>query len=192
MPKYILLNGPAGVGKDTLGEMLAEKLRKDGRDVYVDKFAAPLKDTVAQFFNLSPSDRKFYFETPEKEKAQARFCMATPRQALINFSENWAKPTFGQSIFAKLCLERNADFDGIVIITDCGFTVEYTTVRDALPNGSTFLVRLERAGMTFDGDSREFINEPRGCVDTGLDISESMKMLTMQAESWLEAHREQA
>lgn len=184
MPKYLLLNGPAGVGKDTLGAMAKESLNSSGYPVKLDKFSAPLKSAVAAFLGLSPAEFEYYFETPEKEKPQTRFCGVTPRQALINFSEDYAKPTFGEAVFAKACLERNKNFEGIVIITDCGFTIEANTIFDAMGRNA-FLVCLEREGLTFEGDSREYVARPHGYVDTGNEVGVSLQQLMVQVNTWL-------
>jgi len=186
MTKYLLINGPAGVGKDTLGQLIAEYLTNVGETVLLDKFAAPLKKSVGDFLDLTAAERKYYFETPEKNKPQDRFHGATPRQALINFSEAWAKPTFGQPVFAKKCVERNAGLNAVVVVTDCGFTIEADVIYGQAESGDVMLVALERDGLTFESDSREYImNRPRVRISTDSDVMESHEKLKAAVNEWL-------
>lgn len=184
MTRYILLNGPAGVGKDTLGGMLQEQLAKRGIKAIEDKFAMPLKRGVAAFMGLSDAEYRYYFETPEKNEPQRRFYGQTPRQALINFSEQYAKMTFGNRVFAKLCLDRNRDND-VVIITDCGFTAEAEEV--IAKADKVLLVRLEREGLGFAGDSREYVDNPDLTVSTSVDVADSLRDLVSAVTDWMRA-----
>lgn len=183
MTQYILINGPAGVGKDTLGAMLREQLALQNKKAIIDKFAAPLKRAVAAFMNLSDAEFQFYFETPEKNQPQRRFYGQTPRQALINFSEQYAKMTFGGRVFSMLCLDRNRDND-LVIITDCGFEIEADTIFAKAEK--VLLVRLVREGLTFAGDSREYVqNHPYVEVRTDCDVGDSLRQLMTAANDWM-------
>lgn len=155
MTKYIILNGPKKSGKDTIGQALHAKLTMRGIKSRKDKFAAPLKKAVGAFFELDEDMAKHYFEHPEaKDYPSHIFKGLTPRQALISFSEDWAKPKFGRDIFGHLLLMRNDGDDGCVVITDCGFSEEL----DPLDKTDVAVVRLHRHNTNFNGDSRGYIH----------------------------------
>ena len=160
MNKIILLNGPAGSGKDSLGSFLVPKLNK--ASIY--KFATPIKKAVAAMFNLSPEEYQFYFETPEgKNNPSPRFFNKTPRQWLISFSEDFAKVHGGKDVFGKIMTTnlRPAFANNMVenvIITDSGFQPEAEAVISSFRGECEFfLVRIHRNGFKFDGDSRGYI-----------------------------------
>jgi len=160
MNKIIFLNGPAGSGKDSIGNFLVPKLNK--ASIY--KFATPIKKAVAAMFNLSPEEYQFYFETPEgKNNPSPRFFNKTPRQWLISFSEDFAKVHGGTAVFGKLMANnltpafRNNMVNNVVI-TDSGFKPEADALIDVFRDECEFfLIRIHRNGFKFDGDSRGYI-----------------------------------
>lgn len=184
MPRFIIFNGPPRVGKDTLGKMLFEHLVSSGEACWVDKFAKPIKDSVAAMFSLTDAQREYYFETPEKDQPQKVFFGRTPRDVLIEFSERYAKLSFGNGIFGKLCLRRNPG-DWIVIITDGGFQAEVNELEKA--GCDCLVVQVCRTGLSFSGDSREWVAACHHTVkvSTDDDVTESFQHLVSATESWL-------
>lgn len=154
MPKYIVLNGPAKSGKDTIGQALHALLVMNGYKSIREKFAAPLKDGVAAFLGLTQAERLNYFEHPYiKDMKIKRFMGKTPRQMLISFSEDWVKPQFGKECFGELLRQRTASMQGYVVVTDCGFDDEL----EPFDKTDIAVIRLQRQGCTFEGDSRKYI-----------------------------------
>ena len=160
MNKVIFLNGPAGSGKDTIGRFLADKLER--ASIY--KFADPLKKAVSAFFDLTPEEYQFYFETQQgKNNPSPRFNNKTPREWLIGFSEDYAKKYGGKHVFGtimanKLTSNFNSGVTKTALITDSGFTEEAEEVLNRF--GTTvefFIVRLHRNGYNFTGDSRGYV-----------------------------------
>lgn len=163
MPRLILLNGPAGSGKDFAGEMLR---RADPRRVVVEKFARVLKEhchaaysLVTPFGEPLPHD---HFEA-RKEQPCHEFMGLRPRQVYIAFSELLMKPLHGKDVFGRILrddlsamLEMEPETD--VVVTDSGFREEAEALLQAFGAENTTLVRLHREGRTFAGDSRSYIS----------------------------------
>lgn len=159
--KIILLNGPAGSGKDTIGRFLVDRINNSS--IY--KFAEPIKDAVAAFLNLSSEERHYYFETQEgKNNPSPRFFGHTPRKFLIDFSETYAKTLGGKDVFGKiLATKLQLDFtQGLIktaVVTDSGFLDEAEAVLKAFPEDyEVYLFRLHRNNCSFLGDSRSHIS----------------------------------
>lgn len=175
MNKVVFLNGPAGSGKDTIGRFLSDKISKS--NIY--KFADPLKKAVAAFFELSPDEYQYYFETQEgKNTPSPRFNNKSPREWLIGFSEDYAKKYGGKHIFGTIMARKlHSNFNsGIIdtaIITDSGFTEEAEAVLNSFGNTVEFyLVRIHRNGFNFTGDSRGYIYlEKNHRLVNGFDIT---------------------
>lgn len=181
MNKIILLNGPAGSGKDTIGRFLVDKLNKAG--IY--KFADPIKKAVAALFDLSPEEYQFYFETQQgKNNPSPRFNNKTPREWLISFSEDFAKKNGGPQIFGKILGDKlRTNFSSGVIesavVTDSGFLPEAEAVLNTFGNEvDVYLIRLNRTGYKFDGDSRGYIHLkelfPNNVVELDVHNNEGM------------------
>lgn len=166
--KIIFLNGPAGSGKDTVGKSLGLYLPAYAQYNHVMKFSEPLKRQVAEILGLSKEEQEFYFETQEgKSFRSERFNGMTPRQALIQHSEEFAKKIGGQDVFGKYAAKKIRDMLNrdtelrTITFTDSGFVPEAQAVINAF--GDTFeywLVRLHRDGCTFAGDSRGYLDAP--------------------------------
>ena len=165
----IFLNGPAGSGKDTIGRFLVDKFSKAG--LY--KFAEPLKRAVGSFFSLNEEEYSYYFETQQgKATVGPRFYNKTPREWLIGFSELYAKTLGGKDVFGKLCAKKietnfNNGTHEVAIITDSGFVEEAKAVVDSFKGEDVdfLVVRLERDGLSFSGDSRGYFDLTGLCVN---------------------------
>lgn len=152
MTKVILLNGPAGSGKDTLGSGLCSRLPGDS---IIEKFAQPIRDAaLATFPFLTPETLDSWKETP--------FLADTPttlRQWMISYSEDLMKPAFGEDIFGRLCAERLRETEpNFAVITDSGFLLEADVLVNCFGPDNVVLFQIERDGKTFAGDSRGYID----------------------------------
>jgi len=160
MTKIILLNGPPGSGKDTLGNHLSRWL--DGAPVTY-KFAEPLKRGVYVLYGLDYNLPLDYFEAT-KEEPSPLFNGLSFRQACIQFSEKQVKPFLGEEHFGEMFVRKIIrDNPKIAIVTDSGFISEVNPVVREFGHDNILLVRIhaEKRGKTFKGDSRSYISVPR-------------------------------
>ena len=158
--KLILINGPAGSGKDTIGKALSETI-KDQHSILIEKLAYPIKRAVAAAFDMTPEQYTYFFESPAKNEEQPFFFMKTPRQVLTDFSEIYIKPRLGHQTFAELLcrrLDKQSDID-VCIVTDCGFEDEYQHLAKQYGERNVVVLRLFRDGCDFKGDSRNYITD---------------------------------
>lgn len=165
----ILVNGPPRAGKDSLGDCLTRAFTDmDGGPTPVGvKFASAIKDAVAAMFGWYGSERRKYEESEHKDRPQKCLVGLTPRQAYISFSEDWAKRTFGPLIFPQILHDKivkyasvNNEKKFVFIVTDCGFQQEVNGL--GLSPERSCLVRVKRKGMTFEGDSRSYVEPAKG------------------------------
>lgn len=169
--RILFVNGPPRSGKDTVGELIKEF---HPGTVYVTKFAKLLKERTHALYGLvditdnTPLPHDFF--EAEKDSAHSGFMGLSPRQAYINVAEQLFRPVHGREIFGKLLLEdielHGADAD-LVVVTDSGFEDEIYPVADKFfdvseesewpRSDSVMLLRMHRAGTTFEGDSRSYV-----------------------------------
>lgn len=157
MKKIILFNGPPNSGKDHCAEIV-ESLYKADHLRFKDKLyeiTACLNSLQYDQFKSYATDRN----TKEQKMYNLRGLQYSPRELLIETSEEVIKPYYGKDYFgkdiAKKIRESNNEY---FVISDCGFKEEIQTVIDDLPNCQFFLVRIHRRGYTFKGDSRSYVN----------------------------------
>ena len=164
--KIVGFNGPPGSGKDTIAEAVgAELLSTYGANTvrYI-KFAGVLKKAVSALFLLTDDDYMFYFETSEKDVVQDRFYGKKPRDLLISLSEDWFKPKFGRDIIGNIirdeidAISAFARLEDYIFITDVGFLDEISCYINEDKYDFT-LVKLERNGSNYTGDSRDYIKD---------------------------------
>lgn len=160
----ILLNGPAGSGKDTLAAMLMQR----GHVQQVMQFKEPMFDIalLASGLHINPKcwwDR--YNDRERKELPWGLLGGMSCREFMIHISEQFIKPVFGADYFGKqLAFKYLNRGDGIhdVAVSDSGFQSELDTVSRILCPENVLIVRLWREGYTFDKDSRSYINANPG------------------------------
>lgn len=147
-----LINGPAGSGKDTLGEYLAS--RYDGT---VTKLARPLYEALSTLTGETVDD--IARRKPESIIPGA----PTRRQMLIDLSESYIKPRLGVAWFPRLLVRHIEKFPLVKqwFVTDCGFQVEVDFLFAYYGYRNVRLIQLRRPGHDFNGDSREYVFVPK-------------------------------
>lgn len=159
--RIILFNGPPFCGKDTAANITVDLLQQYGIITHPIKFAAPIKRGLAAFLNLSFAEYTRYFETPEKDVEHSIFGNETPRMALIDFSEEWAKKFFNKDVFGWLAVRKMESFVGAdaFVFSDSGFQSEFDYIYERYVSSTEFIIfQMYRKGCSFDGDSRDYID----------------------------------
>lgn len=156
----IILNGPAGCGKDTI----ANRLLYD-HGFLVTCFKHDLYNMTATHYGIpfsqikARNDDRSLKELPWVDGLSVR-------QMLIHVSEDVCKPKFGKDLFGRLAAARVCHLPQStnVVFSDGGF------IEEALALPSPIVVRLHRDGLTFAGDSRSYLDSPLvKCVDVHLE-----------------------
>lgn len=161
MAKIIILNGPAGIGKDTIGNALAADYNCTHTS-----FKRPIFEIAASILGTR-AFLKFmtaYGDRDQKEMPHDFLGGKTCREFMIWISETVVKPLFGKQHFGKLMSERIqlCDEDLTFVCTDGGFPDEVISlVQDG---HDVTVVRLFMDGKTFAGDSRDYIRIKVACL----------------------------
>jgi len=152
----VILNGPPGVGKDTLADMLSK------HGFAKQEFKAQLYKETAQLFNVDLHEftrratHRDLKETTWDELDHISASPLTPRQAMIHTSEHYIKPLKGEAYFgdaaAQACRDAGESF---VVFSDGGFSHEMPPIIDLFKN--TIIFRLRRPGFDFSNDSRNYL-----------------------------------
>lgn len=152
----IVLNGPPGCGKDTIAQRMAEaspvfSLASMKEPMWDIARAVLGSDNYHRFLSL-------YDNRKTKEQVFDFLGGLSPRGFMIHISEIWCKPLFSDQYFGKRMLHRVKELSPKeVVISDGGFPSELIPVLEA--QQTVLLVRLRREGYTFDGDSRNYIQD---------------------------------
>lgn len=165
---FVLLNGPPGSGKTTLKRMLVQHFENYCIRVISDSFAGPIKSFISTCLSMK-------YQEIEKDKFHPVLNM-TPRQFLMTLSENFMKPNLGVNIYGALLVQRAYNrnpWPQVVVVDDLGFEVE---TQDPWPN---VIIRVQRQGCTFEGDSRDYVAGHRFTVTN----DESIKNLNEKAKT---------
>lgn len=153
MAKVIILNGPAGCGKDTLAMALVEMGFAKGASSFKNPMfniamAALGPDAYREFLDG-------YDDRARKEKPEGFLNGLSRRQFMIAISEQFIKPVFGDDYFGKYLAGNLPDGNEVFVVSDGGFASEVTPIIAA--GHDVRIVRLHRDGYTFEGDSRGYL-----------------------------------
>ena len=160
-PRLILINGPAGAGKDTGGNALLAAFP----GAVVIKFAETVKRVAHDLYALPPHTPIDAFEDC-KDRRSSIFMGRTPREVYIEVSERMVKPRLGERWFGDMFERRavRAWHAGapMVIATDSGFVAEAEPVLAGIGRNHALLIRVhaDARGKSFAGDSRSHIELP--------------------------------
>lgn len=154
--KIIIFNCPAGSGKDTIGRcfknMYGCELRAFKTALYEATYEYTTCKSYKEFLNYC-SDRDL------KEIPNSNFDGMSPRQMLINVSENIIKPKYGKSYFGLKAAEDISpeEFERGVVFTDGGFSEEVLPLIEKFGKRNVYIVQFKGQGKNdFKGDSRDF------------------------------------
>lgn len=160
-PKIFLLNGPPRSGKDTGGHWLAAKYGQ------VVKFAEPIKRAVCAIYHGNDRAAFDHYDSAElKDMPQQVYFGKTCREAQIAVSETFLKPFHNdKGVFGKLLvqdIERREETPNLLsrrnyFVTDSGFRPEAEIIVERFGAQNVFLIRVEREGYSYLGDSRGYI-----------------------------------
>lgn len=153
----IILNAPPASGKDTIAELIAEKI-----GAVHTCFKQHLYECTAQWYGLNLNYFKYiatnrrYKDNTDSVASQKELGGLTPREALIHVSEDVKKPQFGDDYFGRAA--ANALTDGVTVFSDGGGWLE--ELQPIIDTADKVLVcRLFRAGYTFNQDSRMYFDK---------------------------------
>ena len=182
----VIFNAPIGAGKDVSADYLHEYFQSGQRLSFKE---ALYEDTAEYFdidvkdLTEYHSDRELkevpssmfpkYKKYPLKQYFFAllfiigavfnnRYLMSlgyySSREALIHVSEEVVKPEYGEDYYGqKIVYKVQNSPERYVFLSDGGFESELTPLLDKGYN--VHIVKLERSGATFEGDSRTLLNE---------------------------------
>lgn len=168
----IILNGPPGSGKDTLADILISELeaRSPGQ-VHHLRFKDELYAATAEHYGVALDYlMKVSTDTKLKELPQEPLGNISPREALINVSENIIKPKHGEGYFGSQLGQRISSIhnrhvygwslrsDLYFVISDSGFYEELYALLNSRIDTMVY-VRLNREGKSFKKDSRKYLQE---------------------------------
>lgn len=153
MAKIIVMNAPAQSGKDCAADYVADKYSAQHL-----RFKDELYKVAAMVAGISVEHMKLLAtERSVKEVPCCYFIVnsswVSPRQWLIHVSENVVKPLLGKDFFGKQ-LAQSITSD-LVVISDSGFESEIVPLLAA--GHYVCVIRIERDGYTFEGDSRSYL-----------------------------------
>lgn len=167
MKDIIILNGPPGSGKDAICNRLhlllgTNKIRH-----------LEVKHRLFELcLAISGLDENtwwsLYNDRALKETPNSWLAGKTPRQFMIHVSENVMKPLYGDNYFGKYAAQQASEAEQpLLVFSDGGFPTEVEALSSV---GYIHLVHLYRAGCSFAGDSRSYIDPNLKCLSTFLEV----------------------
>lgn len=163
---YIVgFNGPPESGKDTLAEMLADHMDKQGVTIPVIQcsLSTPLRCIA---YGMAGWDGKRLEGDDYAEFKRTEFPLlgVTGRQLMIDASEKFLKPTYGEDVMARLFLSSHTGpylvKEKVLLIRDSGFQVEVDPLIQAVGGDNLAIINVQREGKDFSNDSREWVFHP--------------------------------
>lgn len=156
--KIVILNGPPGSGKDSLGNLLAT-----GMNAKQQEFKAPLYRFGAAMLNIAlPQFLFLYQDRTWKEAKRPELMGMSIRDLFIWYSEEVIKPKFGKAWFGVQACNSSNIFDWVnhgIYFTDGGFIEELAPLVERFGADNFIIARIHRDGCNFASDSRRYLED---------------------------------
>lgn len=120
MLKIILISGYKRSGKD----FVANKLHEQIDESVVMSFAKPLKEIIANTFNITLDKLDDYKNNEDNIFVQPQFTLGSFRTILQRFGTEAMKKHFGEDVWVDLAISKLPE-NGVVIFPDWRFMREY-------------------------------------------------------------------
>lgn len=157
MTKIIVFNGPPNCGKD---EAVSYLKRQFG--VHNFSFKTELFRLTQTLFCVTEAQWNSWYTREGKELPRQELGGKSCRQALIYVSEMVVKPSFGKDWFGKVEAHKlsliDQDRKMVAACSDGGFNSEIKPLVDTFGADNVHIIRVHRAGCSFAGDSRSWID----------------------------------
>lgn len=140
--KLILVNGKKRSGKDYFAELLKFQLEKEGKVAAVMSFADPLKDIIADTFEISAEDLDEFKNAPESYKIDiptttpAIYTETDFRKVLQRFGTEAMKKWFGEDVWVELLINRAQNSEAEYIIVP-----DFRFFSEAIPGAVTIKIK---------------------------------------------------
>jgi len=157
--KVLILNGPPGIGKDTLANMLCEVapvIRGEFKHFLYVEAAEWIQEHVKSAENITTAIVKARNENREL-KELPWFLELSVRRILQIVSEEVVKPAMGKDYFGRVAAEYWYGKYIHHVISDGGFSEEVNAVCDKFGAENVTVIRLKAPGFTFETDSRKYL-----------------------------------
>ena len=166
--KVLLLNAPPDTGKDLAASMICNYLNNVGIKAQHKEFKNTLFIAVKAAYGISEEVWSELYTRENKELPSYYLVnngkSISPRQAMINMSEDVMKPLFGSKVFGIAA--ANQLEEGLNVFSDSGFDDEAQALIDKVGKSNVYCIQITREGRTFEGDSRDWLNIYRLGINT--------------------------
>lgn len=156
--KVVILNAPPNSGKDYFVEQLKERGIHEigGLEWHHQEMKSAPVEMVKLFYNLTDYGVEFLSSRENKEIPSSTLGLKSWREAVIHVSEDVVKPVLGKDVFGMVAAKKLKY--GINIFTDGGFEEEITPIVDEVGEDNIIIIKIEREGSSFEGDSRNWLD----------------------------------
>lgn len=159
MPKVILLNGPRGVGKDTIAEAYVKVRKCEGVQVMICKMMWPMKAAALAEYGLASHYVEVFEAINLKDTPQGTLHWHTPREVYIRYAER-ERARHGQGIYAQMWLKAAAlimhQCDEI-IVPDVRFMPEVKAAISLVGGGRMRLICVHRKDHDWTDDIGSYL-----------------------------------
>lgn len=178
MKTVILIEGKKRAGKNTVAEKVSEELQSRGIEVRLVSFAEPMKEILADTFEVSKDTIDIAKNEPYlypikmvqlREDVDYNKIQTNMRRILQNFGQA-VKKHFGQSVWADLLYSKLQD-GAIYIVTDWRYIIELETLKS---RGDIRIITLQVYNEDVDSSDTHDSENELNDFDTAYTINNSL------------------